>query len=42
LTKIPEPEGMEGVREQIDQENFIEIKKYVNKYREKLIIQSQV
>ena len=41
-TKIPEEEGMEGTREQVDQENYIEIKKFVNKYREKLIIKSEV
>ena len=30
------------MREQVDQENYIEIKKFVNKYREKLIIKSEV
>jgi|TARA_B110001450_G_scaffold65569_1_gene62056 hypothetical protein len=41
-TKIPEPEGQEGEREQVSQDNYIEIKKFVNKYREKLNIKSEV
>ena len=41
-TKIKEAEGHEGERVQVDQDNYIEIKKFVNKYREKLNIKSEV
>lgn len=39
---MPEKEGCEGERTQDDQDNYTEIKKFVNKYREKLIIKSEV
>ena len=42
LTKIHPPPGFEGKRDQHDQENFIELKKFANKYRDKLVIRPQV
>ena len=33
---------MEKIRLQIDPKNFMELKKYVNKYRDKLVIKSNV
>ena len=42
LTRIPEDPDSENKRQPMDQENFMELKKYVNKYRDKLIIKSEV
>ena len=42
LTKVEAPPGFEGKRENYDQENFTELKKFVNKYRDKLVIKSEV
>ena len=41
FARIPLGE-MEKIRLQIDPKNFMELKKYVNKYRDKLVIKSNV